>query len=457
MLRRSAEKHLTNWYAKKRRKPLVLRGARQVGKSTLVRRFAELNNLILNEVNLERHLFLDDTFKTLNIETIIRELEAVTGKNIHAPGSILFLDEIQAAPHALQALRYFYEEKPDLPIISAGPLLEFTLADHHFSMPVGRIEYYHLGPMTFKEFLAAIEPALTAYLSDFHLNKDMPKAAHLKLAERQREFLFVGGMPEAVYIYKEDGSFVEVSTVHRSIAETYQDDFSKYSKKKDLVLMQKVFQQLPKTLGHKLKYSNVSREERSRDVKAVINLLTNARVCHQVFHSHCSGVPLFAEIKENTYKILFMDVGMAAYICGLDWTTLQSFDERAIVNEGGLAEQFIGQHLLNPFESPKLTYWLRESKSTNAEVDYVIAKGNRIIPIEVKAGKSGTLKSIQQFLLKKNIDLAVRFDLNPPSIQNVSHAVRTRDGSRPLSYTLLSLPLYMIEELPRILEELQHK
>ena len=118
-----------------------------------MRRFAELNNLILNEVNLERHLFLDDTFKTLNIETIIRELEAVTGKNIPAPGSILFLDEIQAAPHALQALRYFYEEKPDLPLISAGSLLEFTLADHHFSMPVGRIEYYHLGPMTFREFL----------------------------------------------------------------------------------------------------------------------------------------------------------------------------------------------------------------------------------------------------------------------------------------------------------------
>ena len=435
----------------------MLRGARQVGKSTLVRRFAEINNLILNEVNLERYLYLDDTFKTLDVETIIRELEAVTGKNIQAPGSILFLDEIQATPHALQALRYFYEEKPDLLLISAGSLLEFTLSDHQFSMPVGRIEYYHLGPMTFKEFLTAVDPGLTAYLSDIQLDQDIPKGAHLKLTRRQREFLFVGGMPEAVHTYKEEGSFVEASAVHRSIAETYQDDFSKYAQKKDLILMQKVFQHIPRILGQKIKYSNVSREEKSRDVKAIINLLTNARVCHQVFHSHCSGVPLFAEIKENTYKMIFMDVGMVAYICGLDWASLQSLDDQAIVNEGGFAEQFIGQHLLDPFQSPKLTYWLRESKSANAEVDYVIAKGNHIIPVEVKAGKSGALKSIQQFVLHKHSDLAVRFDLNPPAIQHVSHAVRTRNGSQPLSYTLLSLPLYMVEELPRILDELLHK
>ena len=454
MLKRTAENHLSRWYAKKRRKPLVLRGARQVGKSTLVRRFSEINNLILNEVNLERHLYLDDIFKTLDIDTIIRELEAVTGKNIQAPGSILFLDEIQATPHALQALRYFYEEKPGLPLISAGSLLEFVLSNHHFSMPVGRIEYYHLGPMTFKEFLAAVEPGLTKYLLEFQFDQGMPKTAHHKLNRRQREFLFVGGMPEAVDTYIEEGSFVEVTAVHRSIAETYQDDFSKYAKQKDLALMQKVFRQIPRILGQKMKYSKVSREEKSGSVKAVIDLLTNARVFHQVFHSHCSGIPLFAEIKVNTYKMLFMDVGMATYLCGLDWISLQSLDDQAIVNEGGLAEQFVGQHILGPFESPKLTYWLRESKSANAEVDYVIAKGNQVIPIEVKAGKSGTLKSLQQFVLNKHTTLAVRFDLNTPGIQEVSHVARTRQGSQPVSYTLLSLPLYMVEELSRILNEL---
>ena len=435
----------------------MLRGARQVGKSTLVRRFAEINNLVLNEVNLERHLYLDDIFKTTDIETIIRELEVVTGKKLQIPGSILFLDEIQATPHALQTLRYFYEEKPELPVISAGSLLEFTLADHHFSMPVGRIEYYHLGPMTFKEFLAAVEPELIKYLSEFQLDRGIPEAAHRKLTGRQREFLFVGGMPEAVQTYIEEGSLVEVTAVHRSIAETYQDDFSKYAKKKDLALMQKVFRQIPRILGKKVKYSNVSREDKSRSVKAVIDLLTNARVCHQVFHSNCSGIPLFAEIKENTYKMLFMDVGMAAYLCGLDWLTLQTLDDQDIVNEGGLAEQFIGQHLLDPFESPKLTYWLRESRSANAEIDYVITTGNQIVPIEVKSGKSGALKSLQQFVLSKHAALVARFDLNPPGIQHVRHAARTQDGSQPVSYILLSLPLYIVEELPRILDEIRFK
>ena len=138
MLKRTAENHLLGWYKKKRRKPLVLRGARQVGKSTLVRCFAENNNLKLNEINLEQHLYLDDIFKTLDIGIITRELEAVIGEKLRVPDSILFLDEIQATPHALQALRYFYELVPDISLIAAGSLLEFALSDHHFSMPSPR-------------------------------------------------------------------------------------------------------------------------------------------------------------------------------------------------------------------------------------------------------------------------------------------------------------------------------
>lgn len=455
MLERTAEKYLNDWYRKERRKPLVLRGARQVGKSTLVRRFAEKNGLVLNEVNLEQHLYLDNLFKTLDIDSIIRELDALIGRNIQAPDAILFLDEIQATPHAIQALRYFYEKKPELSVISAGSLLEFALAGHHFSMPVGRIEYYHLGPMTFREFLTAVEPGLNRYLSEFRINKSIPVTAHKKLIKHQREFLFVGGMPEAVYAFAEENSLMEVTAVHRSIIETYQDDFSKYAKQKDLVLMQKVFRQIPRIIGQKVKYSNISKEDKSRNVRAVIDLLVKARVCHQVFHGHCSGVPLIANINENVYKMLFMDVGMAAYLTGLDWIALQALDQNALVNEGKLAEQFVGQHLLNPFEPPSLTYWLREAKSANAEVDYVTATGNQVIPIEVKAGKSGALKSLQQFTLSKKSALCVRFDLNPPDIQHITHAARVGIGSMPVSYTLLSLPLYMAEELPRILDEIR--
>ena len=455
MLKRTTENHLNTWYQKNRRKPLVLRGARQVGKSTLVREFAKNNGLILNEINLEQHLYLDAIFKSLDMDAIIRELDALVGRNLQAPGAVLFLDEIQATPHAIQALRYFYENKPELPVISAGSLLEFALADLHFSMPVGRIEYYHLGPMTFTEFLTAVEPGLTPYLSGFHMNETIPVTAHQKLIKRQREYLFVGGMPEAVRAFVEENALTEVTAIHRSIAETYQDDFSKYAKQKDLALMQKVFRQIPRIIGRKIKYSNISKENKSREVKAVIDLLVKARVCHQAFHSHCSGVPLMADINDNVYKLLFMDVGMAAYLTGLDWIALQALDGQALVNEGKLAEQFVGQHLLNPFEPPRLTYWLREEKSANAEVDYVTANGNQVIPIEVKAGKSGTLKSLQQFALNKNAGLCVRFDLNPPDIQEITHATRVDDDSVPVSYTLLSLPLYLVEELPRILDEMR--
>jgi hypothetical protein len=452
MLNRVAEKYLHTWYHKKNRKPLILRGARQVGKSTLVHEFAKNNNLVLNEINLEQHLYLDKIFKSLDLDIIIRELDALVGRNINASGAVLFLDEIQATPHAIAALRYFYENRPDLPVISAGSLLEFALADLHFSMPVGRIEYYHLGPMTFSEFLTAVEPGLSSYLSEFQVHQPIPETAHKKLIKRQREYLFVGGMPEAVNAFVEENSLTEVTAVHRSIAETYQDDFSKYAKQKDLALMQIVFRQIPRIVGQKIKYSNISKENKSREVKTVIDLLVKARICHQVFHSHCSGVPLMADINENVYKLIFMDVGMAAWLTGVDWIAMQALDGQALVNEGKLVEQFIGQHLLNQFEPPRLTYWLREAKSANAEVDYITTSGNMVIPVEVKAGKSGTLKSLQQIAANKKTPLCVRFDLNPPSIQEVTYATRVSDGSVDVSYTLLSLPTYLVGELPRILD-----
>ncbi len=456
MMRRFSEAYLNKWLYGHRRKPIILRGARQVGKSTLVRQFAKANGLYLHEINLERHLELDNIFRTLDMDIIIRELEALVGANLQNPEIILFLDEIQATPYALQALRYFYEEWPDLPVIAAGSLLEFTLLDHNFSMPVGRIEYYHLGPMTFREFLLALEPNLEKYISTFSLNKDIPDMAHKQLLKRQREYIFTGGMPEAVLTYKETQSITDVSEVHRSIVETYQDDFSKYAKHRELVLMQQVFRQIPRNVGKKVKYSNISREHRSKEVRTVIDLLTQARICHKVIHSHCSGLPLYADIHENTYKLIFMDIGIVNHISGNDWITIQSFIDSDLVNEGALAEQFIGQHLiLQKNEAPRLSYWLREGKSANAEVDYVISQGNLILPIEVKAGKSGSLKSLQQFVFQKNAGLATRFDLNKPGIQNVRHLATTREGTQAVEYRLLSLPLYLVEILPQLIDQLR--
>ena len=456
MLNRFAEIYLENWFNKSNRKPLILRGARQVGKSTLVREFAKKKKRNLIEINLERHLFLDDIFKTLDMDAALREIEALSEIPISAPDTILFLDEIQSTPHALQLLRYFFEEKKELPVIAAGSLLEFTLSDHSFAMPVGRIEYMHLGPMTFSEFINAVEPSLTRYIEKFSMSSPLPITAHEKLKKRQIDYVLIGGMPEAVQVWCQTESIRDVADIHRSITDTYQDDFSKYAHSHQLALMQRIFRTIPRIVGKKIKYSNISREHPSRNIKDALELLSKAKICHRIYHSHCSGLPLNADIKETVYKLLFMDIGMMNHICGNDWTFLQSFPDHELVNEGAIAEQFIGQHLLSAHtSSPSLNYWVRQAKTSNAEVDYVISHGPLILPVEVKSGKSGSLKSLHQFVTKKATPLAVRFDLNPHSIQDVSHQISTRNGTKSANYKLLSLPLYLVEALPDVLNEIR--
>lgn len=449
MIKRHSEQILKHWFGKKRRKPLVLRGARQVGKSTLVRQFAKHHDLNLHEINLEKHLLLDDVFKSLDIKRIVLELEGLLGRNILGDGNLLFLDEVQATPHALAALRYFYEELPELPVIAAGSLLEFTLAKHSFSMPVGRVEYHHICPVSFSEFIACLEPDLNLWREAAARFETIPETAHQRLLARLREYLFIGGMPEAVLEFKESGSLSEVQEVHRSIVETYQDDFAKYAQHAELVRLQRVFGQIPRHIGRKIKYVNLSREERSREIKACVELLNRAQVCQKVTASHCSGLPLSAETAEDIYKLIFMDVGIVNYLCGGRWNDISEATTQVLVNEGPLAEQFVGQHLAYLDRGkPQLHYWLREGRANNAEVDYVISQGAQILPVEVKAGASGSLKSLQQFVLEKGSEQAVRFDLNRPSKMKVEAKVRSGGSVKEVQFELLSLPLYAVEALP---------
>lgn len=450
-MKRLAEKHLEYWLQKPRRKPLIIRGARQVGKSTLVQNFAKSQKRELIQVNLERHLSLDTVFKTNDIQKIVNEIEALTGIVVRDENSLLFLDEIQATPSALPALRYFHEERPNLPVIAAGSLLEFVLEKHDFSMPVGRIEYFHLGPMTFKEFLISLnEEKLLSYLGENGGTFKIPEAAHQRLLQRQREFLFVGGMPESVLAFSESKSLLEAREVHRSIIQTYQDDFAKYSKKTSLARLHKVFNSLPRRIGEKVKYSQISQEDRNSEIKSAVDLLIKARLFIPAFHSDCSGLPLRAGIDEKIYKLYFLDVGLLNYLNGLDWKTVESLDERKLINEGKLAEQFMAQHLAysdGGLEPPSLFYWLREGKSANAEVDFVISVRDQLVPVEIKAGKSGSLKSLQQFVLSKNTKLACRFDLNLPSRQTVEHHLRQKEETKKIAFTLFSFPLYLVEKI----------
>lgn len=452
MLPRFAEHNLTEWYKRphNRRKPLMIRGARQVGKSTLVRNFAKKMGLVLHELNLERFIELEPVFKSFNTTLIQKELSVYLKSRFPIPNSLLFLDEIQAVPSAIPALRYLYEDLPDLPIIAAGSLLEFVLSDHTFSMPVGRIEYLHLYPMSFQEFLIGLgDTFLTDWIKNYHVGDPCPFAAHQALVRHQREYLFVGGMPEAVAVFLEQKNILDLMRVQEIILTTYQDDFSKYGKKIDPLQLKLVFQRIPALIGQKIKYVHLSREEKARAIKKTIDLLIQARVVNPVFHSSCSGIPLFACADLDIYKLFFLDIGLANRLLKTNWSQMNAEDVVHLINAGPLAEQFIGQHLLmqeSALQYPRLTYWLREGKLNNAEVDYVVAYGNNlIVPIEVKAGKSGTLKSLHQFVLAHQSSFAVRFDLSLPQFSLVENKLK--------QYHLLSLPLYMVEELPRLIEE----
>jgi uncharacterized protein len=448
MILRKATRVLSEWILKPRRKPLVLRGARQVGKSTLVREFAKSAGLELLEVNLERHAALDSVFRSLDVVRIGRELEGLSGRRLQGAKTLLFLDEIQAAPHALAALRYFYEDMAELPVVAAGSLLEFTLADHEFSMPVGRVEYLHLGPVAFSEFLAAADSSLLPYLEAAGRFEEIPDTAHARLVERLREYLFVGGMPESVREFLESGSLPAARDVQRSIVETYLDDFSKYARREMLARLQGVFQRIPANIGRKIKYVNLSRDDLSRDTKACVDLLVRAQVCQRVVASHCSGLPLAAGENPKAFKLLSMDVGIANFQCGGRWESLSQATTHTLVNEGALAEQFVGQHLafLDPGK-PALHYWLREGKADNAEVDFVVATGGKILPVEVKAGAAGSLKSLHQFCLEKNSPAALRLDLNKPGRFSVSCQAREGATTREVRFELLSLPLYAVESV----------
>ena len=458
-MQRSMENQLAHWFKKSRRKPLIIRGARQVGKSTLVQNFARMQGLRLVEINLEKHPNLNNIFRSKDLDIILPELELLTGKGLRRENTLLFLDEIQSAPEAIAALRYFYEEMPQLPVVAAGSLLEFVLLKHDFSMPVGRVEYLHLGPLTFKEFLLAMEEdMLLSYMEDFRLSQPLPQTAHLKLLQRQRQYLYIGGMPESILVFKESKSLLDTRDIHRSIIQTYQDDFTKYSQGPTLGHVHTVFNAISRVAGDKVKYAKIAREGKAKNIRHAIELLTMARLFLPAFHSNSSGIPIKAGINRKIYKLYFLDIALLNYLNGLEWVHIAALDERSLLNEGVIAEQFIAQHLayrLEGLEPPDLFYWLREGKTGNAEVDFVTSIGQTIIPIEVKAGKSGSIKSLQQFAIDKKAELACRFDLNSPSMQELSYRTRQKQQVQTADYRLLSLPLYMVEELPRILYEMR--
>ena len=443
---------LESWKSRPTRKPLVIRGARQVGKTWLVREFARVHFKNLVEINFDERPEKADLFTGREIAEVLGLLEVDQGQNITPGETLLFLDEIQSAPKILAQLRYFYEKRPDLHVITAGSLLDFSLASHEYSMPVGRIEYLFMGPMSFSEFLTADGMAsLSSFISQVEVGVDVPESFHTRLLEQVRRYYITGGMPAVVQAYIANHRWDDVSREQRSILQTFVDDFAKYGRRMDTHRLRKVFLSLPRLVGRKLKYTHIDREARAKDLARCMELLEMARIVHRVSHSAANGLPLGAEAKPKDFKPLFLDIGLLCNALGLRLTDFDAMDEAALVNNGAATEQFIGQHLLYSgpgYEMPELYYWNREKKSSAAEVDYVKASVGQIIPIEVKAGKKGTLRSLNLFMYEKKRDLAVRFDTNRPSAMQVEVKI---PGKGRCAFRLLSLPLYLVEHLERFI------
>jgi predicted AAA+ superfamily ATPase len=448
-MKRRAEQFLSEWRDRPGRKPLVLRGARQVGKTYLVENWGGQHFKSVLKIDLERERDLHSLFSQPDPKRLLEELALLKGQAVTPGETLLFLDEVQACPPALAVLRYFFELMPDLHVIAAGSLLDFALRDFAHSMPVGRIEFLHLHPMSFEEFVEAVEgAALADYLDKISLGQAVSEAMERKFLETLRRYFFVGGMPEAVRVYVERKDLLEVQRVQTALVQTVQDDFAKYGPRRLQELMRKTYRHVAENVGRKLKFVNVSREERAADVRRALELLTHSRVVHVVYHTSANGLPLGAERDERQFKPLFLDVGLVNRMCGLD---LVGTEELITVNEGAMAEQFVGQQLLCAaplFEDPQLFYWAREARNANAEVDFVISRHQDILPVEVKAGKTGTLRSLFQFLLEKKRRRAVRFHLGRPAREEIK-----LPGDEATKVQLLSLPLYLAGQMDRLVTE----
>ena len=457
---RIQEHHLDHWWTDPGRRPLVLRGARQVGKSTLVRNFAASRGLRLAEINIEEHLTpMRQAFDDGTVAAILAACSRVTGVDLSAgyEHTLLFLDEIQTVPTALKSLRYFYEKLPQLAVIAAGSVLEFALADEAVSMPVGRVTYLFLPPVTFKEFLVAagrgdLRDVITA--ADPDLPQSLTHDHHHQLMQMLREYLLVGGMPAAVTAHLARSvireSYASPSRIQSDLLNSYRDDIQKYPATKHIRdVIREVFDRSPAQIGTKVKYSRLAPDQPARDVKKALGLLLDAGLLHAVFHSDAQGIPLAATEDRSLAKLYYIDTGML--LSQLGFTTLRDLPAESIqlVNEGVLAEQFVAQELLaaSPAEKkPQLHYWLREKKANNAEIDFVLGSGPKVVPIEVKAGPFGQMKSLWEFYRTHPPTTALRFDTGLPA--RLEHTVLTPSG--PVRAKVITLPLYMASEARRL-------
>src|SRR3989338_4198267 len=411
---RDIEKELILWKAQKEKYPLIIRGARQVGKSYLVETFGKThfqNNVV---VNLEFQPQLKNCFKSLDPSEIINKLQLLLGVQIKEDNTLLFLDEIQECPQAIMALRYFKEKMPKLAVIAAGSLLEFVMRNPDFKMPVGRVQFLYLEPMSFSEYLDATgNQNLKKFLTYVKLTDSIDDVIHKKLLELLRIYIIVGGMPAVLNEYLSSKDLMNCQRMQTALLQTYRSDFGKYAKISQPKYLQKVFDTAPRMVGQRIKYSNIDPDTRSRDLKNALSLLTLAGIVMPIYLTKASGLPLGAQINEQKFKLNFLDVGLMQNSCGLQGR-LSIEEDFMQINAGSVAEQFVGQELAaysDKHQQVSLYFWARDKKGSMAEVDYVINIGSDIFPVEVKSGKEGKLNPTFAIRTKKRLFLGMNHPL----------------------------------------------
>lgn len=418
---RIIDRYLSEWATRPIHKPILLRGARQVGKSTAVRHLGESFKYYV-EINLEKQSNYIDLFKKdLDVTRIVPQMAAMCGTPIVPNETLLFIDEIQESQEAIMALRYFKEDMPNLHVIAAGSLLEFVL-DEIPTFGVGRIHSMYMFPMTFDEFLLANgEQLLLDARGQANIDAPLPTPLHEKLIGLMRTFMLVGGMPESVVKWVQTHDFLQCQEVQDDIITGYEADFPKYKKKVDPQLLIATMKSAATQATKKFVYSRVPGEYKTAEVKKALDLLIKSGVLVPVTHSSGNGLPLGDEADESIRKILLLDTGLMLRLLNMTMgdtsaITAQILTATAadLVNKGPMAEMLAGLellHYLTPNLHHDLYYWVRQAKNSTAEIDYLLSRDMKVLPFEVKAGVQGGMKSLWDFMRDKKLEQAVRCSL----------------------------------------------
>lgn len=409
--KRDIENELLLWRNDSDRHPLLIRGARQVGKSSVVRNFGKGFKYYV-EVNFESDKDVRSVFSgDINIKRICEQISILYNIPIVAGETLLFLDEIQSCISAISSLRFFYEQYPELHIIAAGSLLEFALAELP-SFGVGRVSSIFLYPFSFGEFLsAANENMLRKVISESSPTNIIQESIHRKALELYKRFLVLGGMPKIVSAYCDGSDILKCQRILDDLVISYEDDFAKYKKRASISIIRMVFKSVVEQNGTKYIYANTNPELNRLQVKEALELLTLSGLIIPITHTAANGIPLGAEINSKKRKYIVFDSGIFQRMLRLKISDIMLKDDFKTINTGAIAELSVGLELIKTascYQRQELYYWHRESKSSNAEVDYLIQNGLEILPIEVKAGTKGSMQSLRIFMDEKKVKKGIR-------------------------------------------------